>query len=303
MKKTFSFLAVLCMAVTANATILRVNNNTGSSAPYATVEEALEAAAEGDTIMVDASSQTYGSVTIDKRVVLLGPGYYLATNGIIAEGAESALFTKLDIAAEGTVVKGIETKFANSTNMTIAAPKVVVNRCLIGGYFQLRNASNSIIHQNRIIGGLEAYGSSYEESYIQVTNNFVGKRISCLSNSYIAYNTICTNFYGCKNCTINNNWGSGDFFKDSSSAGGNSYNNNYVSDEYKACNNHAYSDGYLAAIEVDETLRSTYGAFAGDDPYVISGVPAGPVVQELVVPTTIEKGSKLQVTIKVGIQQ
>ena len=44
-----------------------------------------------------------------------------------------------------------------------------------------------------------------------------------------------------------------------------------------------------------------YGAFAGNDPYILSGVPAGPVVQDLIVPTTVEKGSKMNVTIKVGV--
>ena len=46
-----------------------------------------------------------------------------------------------------------------------------------------------------------------------------------------------------------------------------------------------------------------YGAFAGDSPYVISGIPSAPVIEDLVVPTTVEAGSKMKVTIKVGIQK
>lgn len=300
MKKTISLLAVFCMAAAANATILRVNNSMGSSAPYTSVADALAAAAEGDTIMVDASTQSYGNFTIDKRIVLLGPGFCLGKNNIIAEGAEAATFEKIEIMAEATVVKSV----AASLQITVAAHKVVVNRCFVKGAVYLRNASNSIISQNRITGSLEGYGSSYVENYIQVTNNLISGRISCLHNSYIAYNTIANQIFSCKDCTINNNWGTGNVFNASSSGTSNSYNNNYVSTDYKsAISNTNYGDGDAVALEVDEGLRSTYGAFAGDAPYVLSGVPAGPVVQELVVPTTVEQGNKLQVTIKVGIQQ
>jgi len=45
------------------------------------------------------------------------------------------------------------------------------------------------------------------------------------------------------------------------------------------------------------------GAFAGDDPYVISGIPAGPVIQDITVPSTVEQGGTLNVTIKLGIQK
>ncbi len=43
-----------------------------------------------------------------------------------------------------------------------------------------------------------------------------------------------------------------------------------------------------------------YGAFAGNDPYVISGIPAGPMIEELTIPTSVEEGSVMEVTIKFG---
>lgn len=297
MKKTISLLAVFCMAAAANATILRVNNNTGSSAPYTTIEAALEAAAEGDTIMLDASPVKYPALEIEKRVVLLGPGHWLAKNGIISEGAEAATIDGIKIHAEGAVVKSIAVP--GGASITIQAHNVVVNRCQVNGQIVLRNASGSVIHQC-YANGVEGYGSNYQENYIQVTNNILYGRISNLNNSYIAYNTL-TSFFNLKDCTVEYNWATKDVFK---GGNGNSFNNNISSEDYsKPFNNAGRYDGMFAAVEVDETLRSTYGAFAGDTPYVLSGVPAGPIVEDLVVPATVEKGSKLQVTIKVGIQQ
>ena len=43
-----------------------------------------------------------------------------------------------------------------------------------------------------------------------------------------------------------------------------------------------------------------YGAFAGDNPYVISGIPAGPIIEELTIPTSAEEGSSMEVAIKLG---
>lgn len=75
MKKTIVTLVALCAAMSADATVLRVSNISGSTAPYATIQDAMGAAAEGDTIMLDASAKayegilyaTYGLTPIPKR--------------------------------------------------------------------------------------------------------------------------------------------------------------------------------------------------------------------------------------------
>ncbi len=305
MKKILLFMTVATMSLTVNAKILRVNNNTGSSAPYSSFNDALSAAEEGDTIMVDASPLNYGAITIKKRIVVIGPGYDLVTNGIIEEGVETANFNGITIEAEGTVLSGVESSGTSTSpgGVTIKANKVVITRCW-PNKITLRNASNSVIHQNCINSGIEGYGSTYQESYIQITNNIIKGRISDISNGYIAYNTLSsgTACYHCQNCEIEYNWGTSEFKEYTGT--GNHFANNYESRDYSSIfNKSIVNDGPIAAIDVDATLRGTYGAFAGDSPYILSGVPAGPVVQDLIVPTTVEQGSKLQVTVKVGIQK
>ena len=59
-----------------------------------------------------------------------------------------------------------------------------------------------------------------------------------------------------------------------------------------------FSEQY--ASEHDASLFSR-GAFNGDDPYVISGLPSGPVVEDITVPASVAMGSKLNVTIKLGV--
>ena len=82
MRKTIVTLVALCAAMAVHATVLRVSNVSGSTAPYSTVQAALDAAQEGDTIMLDASGTDYGKITITKRIALIGPGFWLQNNGI-----------------------------------------------------------------------------------------------------------------------------------------------------------------------------------------------------------------------------
>lgn len=74
MRKTIVILVALFVSMATNATILRVNNVSGSTAQYSDFEAALDAASDGDTIMLDASNKgysiTYGK-TINKSIVLL----------------------------------------------------------------------------------------------------------------------------------------------------------------------------------------------------------------------------------------
>ena len=294
------FLVAAGIAAAANARILRVNNVESSSAPYRTFADAHDAANAGDTIMIDGSPFSYGSNNVTKQLVILGPGYWLTSNHIIEEGADCAYFKTLTLQAEGIVIKGITIE--SGSHITIMANKCIVNRCRSGNNVLLRNASNSIIHQN-IINGVEGYGSSYVESNIQVTNNICKGRISNLVNSYIAHNTVNGNvLFACKNCTVEHNMGS----KELSGGTGNSISDNYVTDSYTklfGSSSSEITDKNYYDVELENGIRETYGAFSGDSPYVLSGIPAGPVIQDLVVPTTVEMGSKLNVTIKVGVQQ
>ena len=83
MKKIF-FLGVLgCMALSSQATILRVSNVEGNTAPYAKLADAYANAAAGDTIVLDGSPNNYGDLVVDSvPVTIMGQGYFLLKNGL-----------------------------------------------------------------------------------------------------------------------------------------------------------------------------------------------------------------------------
>lgn len=314
MKKTIMILAVAAWCGAAQATILRVNNTTGSGAPYSDLNAAIEAAQEGDTIMVDGSSTNYGDVTISKTLVLIGPGYWRVENGVIAEGASAAVTNNLTVVkdAKGTVVRGMNIEGL----ATLKAPQTVINRCLLKGGLNIWNtADNCVIHQNfyNSLEAMKGYDKKFA-NYTQITNNIIistfsqfDRCIDHINEGYIAYNTFAYNVGGedaiidCKNCTIEKNIG-----RKLGNIASCSYIDNYTSEDKwlytdrktdLTIKNQKFEDAEVREAVADK------GAFAGDDPYVISGIPFGAVIEDVTVPASVEQGQTLNVTVKLGVQK
>lgn len=321
MKKVLMILAAICMTMAANAKILRVSNVSGSSAPYATFNDAQDAAEIGDTIMFDGSSNSYKSITIKKTLVIIGPGYFFDINNISDEDLLPAKFTSVNVnkEAEGTVIEGlyITSELETRANRTIVKRCRIIDESWTGRGLTLR-ARNCVAHQN-IVSKINSGAFYVDDYYDQITNNLILGRVESIGGSYIAYNTFIESissthqdeldncFDDVINSTIEKN------IISRTNIGGNGWNNT---------NTNTFIDNYVYGPEADKQLiewslyltdkaikeatndltSSGYGAFANDSPYVLSGIPAGPVIQDLIIPTTVEMGSMLNVTIKVGVQ-
>jgi len=319
MKKTLLFWAVAAMCGTASATILRVNNITGSGAPYADFSSALQAAESGDTLMIDGSPDSYGNIEINMPLVILGPGYWRTENGISGEGASDATFRNIKVQSmgKGSVIRGLKVE-----SIAINASDVVINRCHIEGGIKVlasvgAQSDNCLIHQNFIYGYIRGYASNLMPNYTQITNNIfsghtqTGGVIQYINEGYIGYNTFATpkNDGGIQHitnivaCTVEKNICTGN----EPTIEGNSYKDNYMPSQWGS---YIYekrdTDLDIKNYKVDSSIAELIagkGAFNGEDPYVISGVPAGPVIQDVTVPASVEKGNNLNITIKLGVQK
>lgn len=324
--KKLLILSAMCMAMTAQATVLRVSNVTNSGAPYTTIPAAIEAAAIGDTIMVDGSPNKYsektgstGSLRIDKRLVLMGPGYLLTQNGVQSNGDLTADFSatiKISEGGDGTIIQGFN--ITSESPLEILVPNVVITRCKVDCDVYIgTDATNCVLHQNLFTGlvGRHNY-TSYIAYNAQITNNIFMRVpneyygvLRGISESIVAYNTFTKNqadqyspvIYSMTGCTIEHNI----FFGAEQTLDNNTMNDNYWgatdSNPLQDCTTDLeVRDAYTAGIGNELMGR---GAFSGDDPYVISGIPAGPVIQDITVPSTVEQGGTLNVTIKLGIQK
>lgn len=310
-------LAVLALSG-ANAATLRVNNVPSSGAQFTNVEEALEAASDGDVIILDASSESYGDFTIGKTITLKGTGYYLDTNGITKEGPASSKVGNIKITVPGVTITGLE---CHNISLGAGANSVVITRNAVnfielGGTFGYditeENAiSGTIIHQNILNGiGGPAYGAKAVNT--QITNNIIrysygnSTPIGRLRNAVIRYNTYGSGedcaFRWVENSVFEHNLGG----KPESTEGS---QNSFV-DNVSEASPKVYGDTYFQTEfedsiykEVDATLSTEHGAFAGETPYVLSGVPAGPVILDVELPNAVVKGEDLNVTVTIGMQK
>lgn len=306
-------------AVIAQAKILRVSNVAGSSAPYATYEEAKDDALEGDTIIFDGSATSYGDVVVkEKRLVLLGHGYLLAANDVSSLNDCDAIFGNIEIQTEGTIVQGLK-----ATNIYIRANNVVVTRCHAnkilngGGYEGYYSGvfSGIVIHQNFVtynITGIAGSTSQYF-SNSQITNNIVvcsqydAELIQAMRNSVVQNNILINKYYkdeiaatpmNLVECMVENNIV---FANDKAVTGA----NNEISGNIVGASDFEFTDLANDASILDDLKEYTaqgVGAGAGTDPYVISGIPAGPMIEDIDMPTTVEKGKSMEVVVKVKVK-
>ena len=318
--KKLLILSAMCMAMTAQATVLRVSNRTNSGAPYSSISDAISAAEDGDTIMVDGSNTSYGNITITKRLVLIGPGYLLNENGVIAEGSPSAMLgtvTSNYNGAAGSIIMGFDIK----SGVTLSQPNMVITRCRVTDDINIAtSASNCIVHQNYITSGRVMCLSTSTTSWApspQITNNIFAKQsnssttglVNGISNGTIAYNTFIKthsdqwqpNLRQLTGCTVEHNI----FVGEELTLDRNTLQDNYWSGSpgTSLLDNCATDKAVKETTEANISAFSGKGAFAGNDPYIISGIPAGPYISDITLPTSVEQGQTLKVNVKLGIQQ
>jgi len=75
--KNFCFLLFIffCLSGEIQATIHQVNNVNPAIGHFSGLQAAIDAASEGDTIYIHGSHVDYGAVTLNKRLILIGPGW------------------------------------------------------------------------------------------------------------------------------------------------------------------------------------------------------------------------------------
>lgn len=303
MKKEIVFLAAFLFTIGAYANILRVNN-VDSSAPYSTIDDAVKAATDGDTIMVEGSSLKYEDATLSKRVVLIGPGFWLRDNGFVSETGYDARLDYLTSTQEGTVIMGMYI----TQQIKVQAPKTVITRCAVvslNGYSisLAKGADNCVISQNFLSGGIGG-GVDSETYRHQINNNIIEDFTPYgIYDSYIGYNTVFDEWrvawaHG-GNKIEKNIVNRSDFSQDNEFTKSNNYVDNYFAEKMFQNAINIKKDTDVRDYNLPEEAKA-YGAFAGNDPYRISGIPAGPMIEELTIPTSVEEGSTMEVTIKLG---
>lgn len=123
--KTRYYLTLLCLVLGifgAYAKVIRVNNLEPSNPQqntYADLQSAYNNAQTGDTLYLEGSHISYGSLTLTKRLVLIGSGYFLENNEGLSANRQVAFVLRINFNAGSSGSKVIGLSFSATTSSSV----------------------------------------------------------------------------------------------------------------------------------------------------------------------------------------
>jgi len=317
--------ALLCNSLTAQH-LLRVNNNSDFDADYTTLQDAVSAASDNDTIYVEGSATAYEGATINKLLTIVGPGFFLNENPKTQANTVEASFTSgitFASGSEGSTMMGCKLE---SYNLTISVSDITVIRNYLYSVDFTGTCNNILIAQNYVQNTINAGNAVITNTII--SNNIIRNQINSgissgpliVSNNVLI--TISYNFpISVYNASIQNNILIYDYASIRENTGNTISYNIMASDGTNANGNQYNIDMDLVFADFDGALEMSKdgkwelkadspaigagisgadcGAFYGPSSYVLSGIPNLPHIYEADVPAAATSESGLPVSIKV----
>jgi hypothetical protein len=155
MKKFNTILAVALLLFSyfrAEARIWRVNNNSGITADFTSLDAAVISASvqDGDTLHLESSANTYGDATINKRLVIIGTGYFLDPANVtfppntgLQYKQQTSMVRFINLVAGSAGTKFIGISLVNGNTAGSIWTNITFEKCYIGQPLSVPNAANS----------------------------------------------------------------------------------------------------------------------------------------------------------------
>lgn len=328
---TFILVLLTGLSFSAHAKVWRINNNAGVNADFTSANAAVISTTvqSGDTLYFEASATDYGGITISKKLVLIGTGYFLdsTNNPGLQYNPNAAVINGvvLDSAGTGSTFTGLTLNFligpgaggSSVDNLTITRCRVTG----IGNYYGYTPGtilSGWKVNKNYITGSF-GDGAWVMQNW-DVSNNIIDTWIN-MENTACSGNVIRNNVFRGAIHIVNG------YFANNLLSGWNDYvfTNTVVKNTlsvgtpstftaYVGSNNNSYgyTDAQLfagtgstdgkwklaatspakqAGLTVGSVVKPDCGAFGGPDPYILSGIPNIPAIYKLTVPASIASGT------------
>ncbi|MEQ8546294.1 MAG: hypothetical protein RIC03_00195 [Cyclobacteriaceae bacterium] len=204
---TLLALVTLGASFHAHAKTWRVNNIPEVDADFTTAQAAHDDAnvMPSDTLLFEGSPDTYGNITLIKKLVLIGPGYFLGENKGHQANPNSAKLSTVTFAKEpgvaptvqnpdginaissqGSVMLGMEISTLNT-----AVPSLTIRRCKTGNVSLLSSANGGRYYGP--ISGIEYTTNSNNAVIIQSVIEF-GLYLDLTDNVVVSNNVIASTY-------------------------------------------------------------------------------------------------------------
>ena len=219
MKKLLFFTvlgALLCNSLNAQQ-LHRVNNNTDFNADFTTLQAAVTAATDNDTIYVEGSALAYDGATINNPLTIVGPGYYLnenpktQANNVAASFGGGIIFAS---GSDGSTIMGCS--FVPGYYVTISVSDITVIRNLLSDIVFDGTSNNILVAQNYVYNSIQTMTTGQITNSV-ISNNIVRGQIaswntsgSLVISNNVLWTTSMTSPIDCNNASIQNNILTGD---------------------------------------------------------------------------------------------
>ncbi len=180
MKKIFLFLVFL--PILSQAKIHTVDNTPGNGAMFSNLQTAISTASSGDTIIVMRSLDSYGSISIKKKLFIYSDGHHHAS--IFKDRKAKIEGLSIESGSDGSSLSGF---YVLNTTATISAKNIALR----SNFFDFSRLVFQSGGDNNTIEGNVFWGM--DRSYFQITfnsssNNLIKNNwFSALQYSYYPY--------------------------------------------------------------------------------------------------------------------
>jgi hypothetical protein len=278
MKKLFLLIAYTATTL-LTAQTYTVDNKPNANADFSNLQTAIETVPAGSTLLVQGSATNYGSLTIEKRVIIKGTGYFLNENSFTQTNFSSSKTHTINLKAgsSGCIITGIESSgfriYDGETNISFIKNRV---KYIISAHSE-PVVTNILILGNFIYGFYQWTnpGTSYS---IRVGSGSVISGNICASSGIYGDNIVFTNNRAgsirITNSNVNNNIFSGVNLPDvTSTSNTNSFQNNIY---HHPTNSTTSSDSFDNILTGDDLfIDNTDSRYSSDGSYILkSGSPA-----------------------------
>lgn len=335
MKKTLFLITLVCFSFfkTYAQAVIRITAGTN-------LQTQIDNATNGTTFLVEPGS--YGTIVVNKRIALIGSGYFLNSNNsagctliAFAPGSDNSILSgfsisnDIQIGASGISIlrnyvgSSIYLGYANGNYQFVGGNNIKQNFIRGGIYIYSRaggNATNTLIKSNIILGTIDWESDSNNSG--QTINNTIlcdnscGQRYSSnwsmtfinnIVSSTCNYNaTSYPNGYYSTNNTFTNNIIKTTQFITSDISNKKLANFDAVFVGFPN-NNGSTVDGRYQLLSTSPAKGAGIGgvdcgAFGGNEPYILQGIPIGPNVLSVTAPTGAAAGQTISVQIQAKVQ-
>ena len=330
-KITFVFQIVILASAGLYGKTWTVDNNSGRSPDFTQITDAVASAdvMGGDTLYVAGSTTVYfGNINVTKRLVIIGPGFFLDENTQLSGATISA---KLPVivwqpGSEGSVLTGFETLHHQISTDSITITRNYLNHTGFSAiYFSGSGPiSNVVITQNYVVNNYFGGATINTKpgqilSNVIVSNNYFSNENTSsdlamdLNNVSVTNNVIEGSITMTASILENNIMIGGTFTDD----GENQVRNNLADgtqfgDQDNNLSNVDAATIFIGSGTTDGQWQLAVGSLAigagvggvdagmygGPSAFVPSGLPSIPVIEFLSVPTTGSQSSGLKIHIK-----